>query len=203
MEIAENVTTIRRSRNLSDAIRDAKNAAADKADVLADMREVNRTRLEVLAAELKPVFDAVPTSIDSFDFAISSGLEPRLWIDAVAQVAIGRDGRTYRFLRDTRVGRMVLIESTQIKPVADHVTRYIAERIVERERQIEGDADALANHGRSFGEEAEKPIPARLIDRDWFPVLRGLAFFAAGVIIAMAFIVAAFWDQIARLLPGA
>ncbi|MGO4841804.1 hypothetical protein AB4144_57040, partial [Rhizobiaceae sp. 2RAB30] len=69
---------------------------------------------------------------------ISSGLQPRLWIDAVSHVAMGRDRRTYRFVRDTRLGRVVLAESTDMKPVADKVTRYIAERLVERQRMMEG-----------------------------------------------------------------
>ncbi|TIW30273.1 MAG: hypothetical protein E5V72_34810, partial [Mesorhizobium sp.] len=73
-----------------------------------------------------------------FDFAVSSGLQPRLWIDAVSHVAMGRDRRTYRFLKDTRIGRMVLAESTEMKPVADQVTRYVAERVVERQRMMEG-----------------------------------------------------------------
>ena len=51
---------------------------------------------------------------------------------------MGRDRRTYRFLRDTRLGRVVLAESTDMKAVADQVTRYIAERIVERQRMMEG-----------------------------------------------------------------
>ena len=56
-------------------------------------------RLELLAAELAPVFADVPDDVDIFDFAVSSGLQPRLWIDAVSHVAMGRDRRTYRFLQ--------------------------------------------------------------------------------------------------------
>ena len=85
-------------RRLADAVRDVKNAAADRGEVVVELREAQRTRLELLAAELKPVFDEVPAEIDSFDFAISSGLQPRLWIDAVSHVTMGRDRRTYRFL---------------------------------------------------------------------------------------------------------
>ena len=107
-------------------------------DVVVELREATRTRLELLAAELAPVFAEVPDDVDLFDFTISSGLQPRLWIDAVSHVSMGRDRRTYRFLRDTRLGRVVLAEVTAIKPVADQVTRYVAERIVERQRLMEG-----------------------------------------------------------------
>ncbi|MGB6117015.1 MAG: hypothetical protein WBF87_02230 [Mesorhizobium sp.] len=123
---------------LSQAIRDVKNAAADRDDVVVELREASRTRLELLAQELADVAADVPEDDQQFDFAISSGLQPRLWIDATAHVAMGRDKRVYRFVRDTRLGRVVLAESTDIKPVADQVTRYVAERIIERQRMMDG-----------------------------------------------------------------
>lgn len=124
---------------LAEAIRDVKNIAADRADAVVDIREASRTRLEMLAHELEPVFAEVPADDPSFDFVISNGEQPRLWIDAVAHVALGRDSRTYRFVRDTRMGRMVLAESADLKTIVDQVTLYIAERMVERQRMIEGD----------------------------------------------------------------
>ena len=109
-DAGENVTPLEPGRKLSDAIRDVKNAMADREDVVVDLREAHRMRLELLAAELAPVFADVPADMDNFDFAVSSGLQPRLWIDAVSHVAMGRDRRTYRFLKDTRIGRGVLAD---------------------------------------------------------------------------------------------
>ena len=109
-EPGEIVTPADKGRRLADAIRDVRNATADREDVVVDMREAQRMRLELLAAELAPVFADVPADNEWFDFAISSGLQPRLWIDAVSHVSMGRDRRTYRFLRDTRLGRIVLAE---------------------------------------------------------------------------------------------
>lgn len=128
-------------RRLSDTIREVRVATAERDDVVVDLREAQRTRLELLAQELEPVFAEVPEDNPTFDFAISSGEQPRLWIDAVSHVTMGRDRRTYRFLRDTRLGRVVLAESTDLKLVAEQVTRYIAERIVERQRFLEGDLE--------------------------------------------------------------
>src|SRR6188508_1332018 len=127
---------------LADAVRDVKNAAADREDVVVELREAQKMRLELLAAELMPIFADAPSDA-GFDFAMSSGTQPRLWIDAVSHVTMGRDRRTYRFLRDTRLGRVVLAESLDIKLVADQVTRYIAERIVERQRMIDGDVESV------------------------------------------------------------
>ena len=128
---------------LSDVIREVRIASADKADVVVDMKEADRARLELLAMELKPVIDEVPADSDLFDFAISSGLQPRFWIDAVSHVQMGRDRRTYRFVRDTRLGRVVMAESVEMRPVAEQVTRYIAERLIERQRLMEGDPETM------------------------------------------------------------
>jgi hypothetical protein len=132
-----------RKGRLSQAIREVKIAAAERDDVVVEMREAARMRLELLAQELQPVFAEVPDEEILFDFAISSGVQPRLWIDAVSHVGMGRDRRTYRFVRDTRMGRVVLAESTDMKPVAAQVTRYIAERMVERQRWMDGTAEPV------------------------------------------------------------
>lgn len=180
--IGENV------RRLSDAIREARNAAADRADVVVEMREVQRMRLELLAAELQPVFAEVPSDNDFFDFALSSGVQPRLWIDATAHVAMGRDKRTFRFLRDTRVGRVVLAESSDIKPVADQVTRYIADRMVERQRALEGGVPSPVVEGRAapvaeIPVAEPKPSPLRAFAMTIFLLVVGAA---AGLLVAYA-----------------
>ncbi len=185
------------SRKLSDAVRDVKNAFADRDDVVVDMREAHRMRLDLLAAELAPVFADVPTDMDNFDFVVSSGLQPRLWIDAVSHVAMGRDRRTYRFLRDTRIGRVVLAESTDMKPVADQVTRYVAERIVERQRMMEGGVEpAVADLKRATVPEAEPPLQLAARGRGWSTFLSGLGFIAAGALVGLAVAAALFWDRL-------
>ncbi len=54
-------------------------------------------------------------------------------------MVIGRDRRTYRFLKDTRLGRVVLAETADLGSMADSVTDYIAERVVERDRAKDSD----------------------------------------------------------------
>lgn len=126
-----------KSKRLSEVVREVKIAAAERQDVVVDMKEADRARLELLAEELVPIFDEVPDENEQFDFVISSGLQPRLWIDAVAHVQMGPDRRTYRFVRDTRQGRIVMAETGDMMRAADSVTHYIAERIVERQRFLE------------------------------------------------------------------
>ena len=194
-DAGENVTPIDQSRKLSDAIRDVKNAFADRDDVVVDMREAHRMRLDLLAAELAPVFADVPADMDNFDFAVSSGLQPRLWIDAVSHVAMGRDRRTYRFLRDTRIGRVVLAESTDMKPVADQVTRYVAERVVERQRMMEGGVEH-AGVRRNAVAEAEPPLHSAKRGNGWTTFLSGLGLITAGALVGLAVSAALFWDRL-------
>ena len=162
-EMAEKQASLAHQRKLAEAISAAKNAAADREDVVVELREATLTRLQLLAAELAPVFDEVPADIDIFDFAISSGLQPRLWIDAVSHVAMARDRRTYRFVKDTRNGRIVLAESAKPSEIADRVTRYVAERIVEREHMLEGDVAPAVETVRTpapgpVAKEVAKPV---------------------------------------------
>jgi hypothetical protein len=129
---------------LEDAIRDVRLNAAERGDVVVELREASRARMEMLAAELEPTIQSIPVDDDQFDFALSSGQNPRLFIDATAHIGLARDRLTYRFVRDSRLGRVVLEESRDLKAIADRVTRYVAERIVERQRVMDGPVTDLA-----------------------------------------------------------
>lgn len=198
----ETVTPLNQARKLSDAIRDVKNALADRDDVVVDMREAHRMRLELLAAELAPVFAEVPADVDTFDFALSSGLQPRLWIDAVSHVAMGRDRRSYRFLKDTRVGRVVLAESTDMKVVADQVTRYVAERMVERQRLLEGGVEPASAVVRPSAAEAEPPLRAAGRPSRGRSFLGGLGLAIAGALVGLAIAAILFWDRVMPLIDS-
>ncbi|WP_265516994.1 hypothetical protein [Nitratireductor luteus] len=195
-EAGQKVAPAENVRRLSSVIRDMKNAAADREDVVVEMREASHTRLELLAQELQPVFADVPEDDPSFDFVISNGEQPRLWIDAVAHVAMARDRRTYRFLCDTRLGRQVLAESADMQPVADQVTRYIAERMVERQRRIEGDIEVLP---RGQTDEAQKPDEAK--PSRWRAFFSGLLLVILGGIVGAGSVLFSMTERFQELNP--
>src|SRR5580765_3787799 len=97
---------------------------------------LRRARLEVVNEALDPLFAQIPEKVDLFDRGFSQGETPRLWSDVVAHVLMGRDKRIYRFVQDTRFGRIVLSESHEVAVIVRAVTDYVARRMVERERAM-------------------------------------------------------------------
>jgi hypothetical protein len=125
-----------RQVRLRDALRKARIEAADRTGVVVDLRDAEVARLEILNEALDPLFAEMPEQIDLFDRGISQGETPRLWIDVVAHVVMGRDKRIYRFVQDTRHGRIVLAESHEVPAIVHAVTDYVARRMVEREHAM-------------------------------------------------------------------
>jgi len=160
---------------LKEAVREARIEAAEHSAVVVDLRDADVARLELLNDQLDPVFSEIPSGVDLFDRGISRGDTPRLWIDVVAHVEMGRDKRQYRFVQDTRYGRAVLGESYEAHEIVGAVTRYVARRMVERERALAGDAPC----GLAVSEDI-----AQVEKRRRF--LRGLRNFIFGLIVGVA-----------------
>jgi len=125
---------------LKDAVRDARIEAAERSGVVVDLRDADVARLDLLNEALDPLFKDVPGDVDLFDRGVSKGDVPRLWIDVIAHVEMGRDKRQYRFVQDTRYGRAVLAESYEVPALVEAIRRYVANRLVERERALSDDA---------------------------------------------------------------
>ena len=121
---------------LRDALRQARIEAADRTGVVVDLRDAEVARLEILNDALEPLFAQIPDRVDLFDRGISQGDSPRLWIDVVAHVLMGRDKRIYRFVQDTRFGRIVIAESHEVAVIVEAVTDYVARRMIEREHAL-------------------------------------------------------------------
>ncbi len=124
---------------LKDAVREARIEAAERSGVVVDMRDADIARLELLNEALNPLFKEIPDDVELFDRGVSKGDVSRLWIDVVAHVEMGRDKRQYRFVQDTRYGRAVLAESYEVPVLVEAITRYVARRLVERERALTDD----------------------------------------------------------------
>jgi hypothetical protein len=130
---------------LKEAMRRARIELAERSAVIVDMRNAEIARLELLDEALDPIFAEIPPHIELFDRGVVPGDPPRLWIDMISHVVMGRDKRVYRFVQDTQYGRRILAESGEIGEIVEAVTRYVARRLVERERMLEGDSALIAH----------------------------------------------------------
>ena len=118
---------------LTAALRVARLEQAERALAQADLQDAELGRLELLREMLAPMLAEVPPGVDLFDVGVVPGAHPRLFVDMIAFVEMGRDKRTYRFLQDRRSGRLMLAESERPSAMVEAVTAYVARRLVERE----------------------------------------------------------------------
>ena len=168
--------------HLKDAVRQARIETAERTGVVVDMRDAEVARLELLNEALDPLFAEIPPDVELFDRGISRGDTPRLWVDAIAHVVMGRDKREYRFVQDTRFGRKILAETADIPGMVQSVTHYVATRLVERER-------ALADDTVSIGGTARRDLRAIARRRRW----RLARAFLFGLIVGFGALFAALW----------
>jgi hypothetical protein len=173
-------------QRLKDALRKARIDTAERTGVVVDLHDAEVARLELLNEALDPLFAEIPAEVDLFDRGLSRGETPRLWIDAIAHVAMGRDKRVYRFVQDTRYGRKVLGETVNIPEMVEAVTRYVAQRMIEREQ-------ALAETGSFAISDVRREAAIEIRRRRW----RALRAFLFGLVAGFATLIAA-----AFLFPG-
>ena len=156
--------------DLAAALRRARVENAERADAIAELREIELGRLALLESELKPVVRQAPPGVDLFDLTLSQGERPRVFLDMVAFVEMGRDRRTYRFFQDTVHGRVLIAQSQRIDKIVAAVTNYVARRLVERERALAAERETgeerqpAAWSTRPVAGEAEGELaPAKLM----------------------------------------
>ncbi len=125
--------------SLRSAIRRARFESAEQSEAVAELREAEIARLELLLEAVRPVLDQAPEGVELFDPGIARGERPRLFLDMISFVDLGHDRRTYRFFQDTRHGRVLIAESPLIERIVAAMTNYIARRLVEREQALASD----------------------------------------------------------------
>jgi hypothetical protein len=129
--------------DLAASIRQARVENAERADAIAEVRELEIVRLKALESVLEPVIEQAPQGVDLFDMALTQSEHPRLFLDMIAFVDMAQDKRTYRFFQDTRHGRVLMAESQSPDTIVAAVADYVARRLVERERALTADPRVL------------------------------------------------------------
>jgi hypothetical protein len=138
------------------SIRQARVENAERADAIAEARELEVARLKTLESALESVIDQAPQGVDMFDMALTQSEHPRLFLDMIAFIDMAHDRRTYRFFQDTRHGRVLMAESQSPDAIVAAVADYVARRLVERERALTADP-RVAEEPRAQPMEASGP----------------------------------------------
>jgi hypothetical protein len=141
--------TEKKAHDLREAVRRARLDDVERAGIVADLREEEFARLDILQARLEAIFAQIPAEVDLFDHGIVAGDRPRCYIDVLAFVEMERDRRTYRFEVDTRRGRVIVATNEDVEVIATAVTDYIARRLVERERALSTSRMVFAPNGEA------------------------------------------------------
>jgi hypothetical protein len=191
--------------DLTSALRRARIENAERSDVIAELRGAEVARLGMLQEQLAPVLAQVPADCDLFDVALVPSEHARLFIDMLGFIEMGRDRRLYRFLQDTRHGRVTLCETEQLDKMVEAVTNYIAQRLIERERALAADAgvratpreDAPVIRLEQAAPAPPPPRPRRFLARLFIFLVDLL-----GMAVLFALIAAAAWYAYKLQVPG-
>ncbi len=146
--------------SLRAAIRRARVESAEQSQAVADLREAEVARLELLLDAIRPVLDQAPEGVDLFDPGIAYGERPRLFLDMIGFVDLGHDRRTYRFFQDTRHGRVLIAESPLLERVVAAIANYIARRLIEREKALASDWRSREAPASGAEPSGHSPAPA-------------------------------------------
>ena len=170
-------------QTLRQAMRRARSDDAERVGVRADMRQAQIGRLELLQEALAPLLAQIPRDVELFDVGLMPGTTPRLFIDMIGFVEMGRDARVYRLLQDTRHTRVTLAETAEIPVMVEAITDYVARRLLERDKALAAQ-DATEPARRAAG------APAKTAEREpQMPPKRGVARVLSVAAILFAFVI--------------
>jgi hypothetical protein len=109
----------------------------------APVGDGGRARLDTVLAAIQPMLARIPADAEMFDVGVTPGFgrdgapgRPRLFLDMVA--ALECEGEGYRLMRATRQGPVALGEASDVGGAVRLVADYVARRLVERERALDG-----------------------------------------------------------------
>ena len=130
-------------QRLKDALRKARVDQAERTGVVVDLHDAEVARLECLNEALDPLFAEIPAEVDLFDRGISRGETPRLWIDASPMSSWAATSASTASCRTPATAARCSPRSVNIPEMVDAVTKYLAQRLIERERALAGNTMPL------------------------------------------------------------
>ena len=122
------------SRDLDQALRQARLREAAHFEAALDIRDAETLRLQVLKDDLAPIVASRREAEDFFDLALVPGDPPRLWLDFITSVVMAPNPRTYRLVQDSQAGRKTLFETQDRGEMVACIRQHMAHRLINRKR---------------------------------------------------------------------
>ena len=118
----------------TDSLRKARLAEAARLDALQNVGDARGLRLAALRESLLPHLKGHPLAEGFNELMLQPGDTPRLWIDLISSVVVEPDTRNYRLQQERDGRRDVLNETDDLHDMSQAVLRYIAHRVIAREK---------------------------------------------------------------------
>ena len=147
---------------LAQAIDQARAEQVGGASAAVQTQGIAIRRLQALRLKLAPLYAAIPRDVELFDLGLIAHEKPRLFIDIIAFIEMTRDQTAYCLVQEKRSGRIILAQTPDDTAIIHEVTRYVARRLVERERALAADAGVARPMPpvKKLAEPEKLPLPA-------------------------------------------
>ncbi|MBG1230937.1 hypothetical protein [Aestuariivirga litoralis] len=139
---------------LTKALKDARLAEAVQLDAILNARDARILRLGALRDAVLPELAGHDAAKTLFDLNVVEGEKPKLWIDLISWVEMEPDPKTYRLVQSRESAEGILFETSDAAEMQRFIIRYMAHRLVERERRTvnTGFVGQTVQRRYSFGE---------------------------------------------------
>lgn len=118
------------------AIKQARAAESAQFEAMLSLSDARILRLENLLEIMTQRLSRNSKLGELFELNVQQGIKPKLWIDLVSAVVMEPDPSTFRLTQDSELGRETLFETADTGQMADYVVRYLAQRVVLREKAL-------------------------------------------------------------------
>ncbi len=119
-----------------DELRSARLAESARFDAAMGFQDAKVLRLGALRDAVLPGLAGHQQARQMFELSVSPGISPRLWVDLVSSVVMEPDPKSYRLVQDQSEGRVTLFETDRLSEMKAYLTRFLAHRLVEQERNF-------------------------------------------------------------------
>ena len=115
-------------------LRNARLAETARLDASLGLQDAKVLRLGALPDSVLPSLAANDQARELFELSVFPGASPRLWVDLVSSVVMEPDPKQYRLVQDQAEGRVIVFETDKLSDMKDYLIRFVAHRLVEKER---------------------------------------------------------------------